>query len=88
MQNYNGLWISLHDIHKTHNYSWMSTGRTLSEYNYSDWLPGEPNHLNFSSKAYPSCYGIEHCVEIRWDKNETGWNDVTCCLSLNFLCES
>ncbi|XP_039665095.1 CD209 antigen-like protein C [Perca fluviatilis] len=66
------LWIGLTDSETEGTWKWVD-GTPLTK---SYWVSGEPNDE----------YG-EDCVEIRYFDSENNWNDVSCSIPLNWICE-
>uniref|UniRef100_A0A8C1QTQ2 C-type lectin domain-containing protein n=1 Tax=Cyprinus carpio TaxID=7962 RepID=A0A8C1QTQ2_CYPCA len=64
-------WIGGHDATKNGVWFW-SDG---SQFDYCDWLTGEPNNLG----------GHENCVELAFGA-EQRWNDASCDTPLSFIC--
>ncbi|VDI69866.1 Hypothetical predicted protein [Mytilus galloprovincialis] len=53
---------------------WASTGKPIS---FTNWVHNEPNNV----------HGNEDCLEIgNWNKVGT-WNDASCSVEDNFICE-
>ncbi|XP_071486378.1 C-type lectin domain family 19 member A-like [Diadema antillarum] len=77
---FNGFWTGLHQNEADG--PWIYTDD--SEYDYENWLPGEPNNNYYNEQA-------EDCVHV-WrrnanDDNIRGWNDVYCQEVMPFICE-
>ncbi|XP_071486379.1 C-type lectin domain family 19 member A-like [Diadema antillarum] len=75
-----GFWTGLHQNEADG--PWIYTDD--SEYDYENWLPGEPNNNYYNEQA-------EDCVHV-WrrnanDDNIRGWNDVYCQEVMPFICE-
>ena len=64
-------WIGLNDRHNENQFVW-SDGTPYNTSEYSNWYPGEPNHLQG-----------EDCVELF----RTHWNDDNCNKEYGYICE-
>lgn len=68
------FWISGNDLAKEKHFTWLSTGEPFT---FTYWGISQPD----------DDVGDEDCVEIR-NFGKLVWNDESCLLSQNFICES
>ncbi|XP_005092434.3 C-type lectin domain family 4 member F-like [Aplysia californica] len=69
-----GLWLGATDQDKEGIWKWVTSNKPLS---VEDWNKNEPNSFG----------GNEHCLEIRQEPEEKGWNDRACHRLVGYLCQ-
>lgn len=67
------FWMAGTDVHGRGNWTWMTTGLTLTQ--YTNWKPGQPD--NYQS--------VNHCLGTAYD--EFTWIDAPCDDEKTFVCE-
>jgi hypothetical protein len=70
------FWISATDLGLENSFYWDSDGKFLGL--HTDWAENQPDNAN----------GIEHCVNLGINTNETyRWSDIDCRATRRYLCE-
>lgn len=72
-----GCWIDGTDALVEGEWVWTTTGKAITTDDYQKWFPGEPNS---NGKG-------EDCMDLLHHENYN-WNDESCEVMNNFLCET
>ncbi|KAH3844874.1 galactose-specific lectin nattectin-like [Dreissena polymorpha] len=70
-------WVGGTDVGVEGDWFWALSKTDIYPPNYVNWQPGEPNSWSGHD---------ENCMDLR--PHALGWNDETCSVALNYICET